>query len=113
MANRAGVVRNVTLCQMFQIGVTIFKNHLTLCQIKCILIMSGAMLQRITNGDNMCLTVYWKEKRCKVMNWYRPYCLDIHDWEIIFNRLYKRDNEFLEIYWERDLIFRMATYTGV
>ena len=37
VANHAGVVRNVTNCQMFQLGVTIFKNHLTLCQIKCIL----------------------------------------------------------------------------
>lgn len=33
----SGVVRNVTPCQMFQLGVTIFENHLTLCQIKCIL----------------------------------------------------------------------------
>ena len=37
VANHAGVVRKVTLCQMFQIGVTIFKKHLTLCQRKCVL----------------------------------------------------------------------------
>lgn len=54
VANRAGVIRNVTLCQMFQLGVTIFKNHLTLCQIKCILYnVRGNYATRQTNGENM------------------------------------------------------------
>lgn len=61
----------------------------------------------------MCFSVYWKEKKCTVGSWYRPYYLDIKDWTNIFNHLYKRDNEYLEIYWERNLIFRAATYTGV
>ena len=61
----------------------------------------------------MCFTVYWKEKKSVIGSWSRPYDLDIKDWTFIFNHLYNRDNEYLEIFWECKLIFRAATYTGV